>query len=337
MMHKRPKFCENLMAKTPEVKSQKPAFGQASKFAAIILATATMAMASNGANARGDDNRFFKHKSSLYSTFQAWKHKSNIKTKVIQTSAPPAQKTSKAVSSSNKKLSSDITDKEILEQNAEAANDPLEPLNRLVFGFSEVLDFIIFTPASKTYRTVVPTPVRHGVSNVIANAKTPVTLVNDLLQGEPERAKTTFIRFLINSTAGFGGFVDAAEAGGLAKHTEDFGQTLAVWGVGSGPYVVLPVLGPSSPRHIVGRIADTAATPTTWIMGDLSLFEQSTPTIAELVSGHEAILDDITNLRETSPDFYASVRDIYRQSRKSAISNGEVDVDDDPLPEIPDE
>jgi len=323
--------------KYPKVKGMNPAFNRATRFAAIILATATVTIASSGAIARNDDNRFFQPKSSLYSTYQTWKHKSNITTKIIPTSAPLAKKTSKAVSATNKNLSSDITDEEILAQNEKAANDPLEPLNRLVFGFNEVLDLIVFTPISKTYRTIVPTPVRHGVANVIANAKAPVTFANDLLQGEPERAKTTFIRFLINSTAGFGGFVDAAEAGGLPVHTEDFGQTLAVWGVGSGPYVVLPVLGPSSPRHIVGRIADTAATPTTWIMGDLSLFEQSTPTISELVSGHEALLDDITKLRETSPDFYASVRDIYRQSRKSSIANGEVDVDNDPLPEIPDE
>ncbi len=338
----------NKAIKQPKYGNLDRVFSRTSKFAAIALATviltaSTMTIVADSANARDINDEFLKPKTSLFSVYQSWKHKSDAAhksetdPKVTPVSAPASSKTSKAVKVRQKSLSADITDEEILEQNKKDANDPLEPLNRLVFGFNEVLDFIIFTPVSKTYRTIVPTPVRHGVSNVIANAKMPVTLANDILQGEPERAKTTFIRFLINTTAGFGGFVDAAEAGGLPKHTEDFGQTLAVWGVGSGPYVVLPILGPSSPRHIVGRIADTAATPTTWIMGDLSLFEQSTPTIAELVSTHESLLDDITNLRETSPDFYASVRDVYRQSRKSQIANGNVSIDDEPLPEIPDE
>ncbi len=325
-------------------KSQKlrdNSFSKKSLISAVVITmttlATTLALTPSNAHARVDEFRYAPSKSSLYSTFQLWRHKSANKLQVTPTSATPAPKTSKSIKSTQKNLSGDITDAEILAQNEAAANDPLEPLNRLVFSFNEVLDFIVFTPVSKTYRTVVPTPVRHGVSNVISNAKAPVTFANDLLQGEPERAKTTFIRFLINSTAGFGGFVDAAEAGGLPKHTEDFGQTLAVWGIGSGPYVVLPVLGPSSPRHIVGRVADTAATPTTWLMSDLSMFERSTPTIAELVTGHEGLLDDITKLRETSPDFYASVRDIYRQSRKSSIANGDISVDDEPLPEIPDE
>lgn len=231
------------------------------------------------------------------------------------------------------KKADDVTDAEILDQEKAATNDPLEPLNRLIFGFNEVLDTVIFSPVSYTYRTIIPGPVRTGVSNVIANTKAPVTFANDLLQGKPLRARTTLVRFLVNSTVGLGGFVDAAAAGGEEKHTEDFGQTLAVWGIGSGPYLVAPVFGPTSPRHLVGRAVDTAATPTTWILWQHNLLERSSPTMADLVTTHEDLLDDMKNLRKTSPDFYASVRDLYRQSRKSAISDG--NIDDEPLPEIP--
>lgn len=307
------------------------------KAAAVITLSAASLMAASPcafADTRGDLH--LKNKGSLVSVYRKWSASRNQAQKAVKiqpTAAHPEHARTAAAKTAKNAASSDITDAEILAQSRAEANDPLEPLNRLVFGFNEILDQVIFTPVSLTYRTIVPGPVRTGVSNAVANAKAPVTFANDLLQGEPERAKVTFMRFLINSTAGMGGFVDAAQAGGFEKHTEDFGQTLAVWGVESGPYLVAPVFGPTTPRHLVGRAVDTAATPTTWILADLSLLERTTPTMAELVTGHESILDDITNLRKTSPDFYASVRDIYRQSRKDAILNGELGVD--PIPDLP--
>lgn len=251
----------------------------------------------------------------------------------INPAAATLKGTRKTARKAKKATTGDVSDAEILDQQDSAANDPLEPLNRVIFGFNEVLDAVIFTPVSYTYRAIVPGPVRTGVSNAVANAKAPVTFANDLLQGKPKRARTTLVRFLVNSTVGLGGIVDAAAAGGEEKHTEDFGQTLAVWGVGSGPYLVAPVFGPTSPRHLFGRAVDTAATPTTWILWQHSLLERTSPTMADLVSTHEAILDDVKNLRKSSPDFYASVRDLYRQSRKNAISDG--NIDDEPLPDIP--
>ena len=276
------------------------------------------------------------HKESIISLFDNWKSDKSDKEKQIKI-RPVSAKISKAAKTvthaAKKPAGENITDDEIIAQSEADANDPLEPINRLIFGVNEVLDMVVFTPVSHTYRAVVPDPIRTGISGVIANIKAPVTFANDLLQGNPERAQTTLMRFLINSTAGLGGFVDAAEAGGFEKHTEDFGQTLAVWGVGSGPYLVAPVFGPTTPRHIVGRVADTAAAPTTWILYDLSLLERASPTIADVITGHEAILDDVKTLRESSPDFYASVRDIYRQSRKSAVLNGDLEVD--PIPDLP--
>lgn len=212
-------------------------------------------------------------------------------------------------------------------------HDPLEPVNRVVFAFNEALDIIVLRPVSLVYRTVVPQPIRVGVENALYNFASPVIFANDLLQGRPDKAKTTFIRFMVNSTAGVGGFVDAAQAAGLPRHTEDFGQTLGVWGAGPGPYLVLPILGPSNVRDSVGLAADTFMHPATWLMWDLSFVERISPLLAYTVSSHEALMDEAAALRKTSPDFYASVRDIYAQKRASDIANGAADIE--PLPPVP--
>ncbi len=304
----------------------------------VTIAIATLGFTASPSLADGRGIAATSKKTTLVSLYREWaakkEHAAAKKQVKIQPAGAKVRKATKKVANAARNPAADeITDAEILAQSAAEANDPFEPVNRLIFDFNEVLDLVILTPVSKTYRFIVPTPVRTGVSNAIENAKAPVTFANDLLQGKPERAKTTFMRFLINTTVGLGGIVDAAEAGGFEKHTEDFGQTLAVWGLDTGPYLVVPVFGPSTPRHLVGRVADTAATPTTWILADLSLLERSTPTMAELVSGREALLDDVQILRESSPDFYASVRDIYRQGRKNAIFDGELEVD--VIPDLP--
>jgi phospholipid-binding lipoprotein MlaA len=202
-------------------------------------------------------------------------------------------------------------------------NDPFEPVNRVIFGFNEVVDLIILRPVSHVYRTIVPQPLRTGVANALHNFATPIIFANDVLQGRPDRAKTTAIRFLVNSTAGFGGFVDAAAAAGLPSHSEDFGQTLAVWGARPGAYIMLPVFGPSTVRDTVGLAVDTGLHPATWLMWDLDMIERSSPVLAYTVSGHEAYLDEAQALRSTSPDFYATVRDIYAQRRAADIANSD--------------
>jgi ABC-type transporter lipoprotein component MlaA len=202
-------------------------------------------------------------------------------------------------------------------------NDPFEPINRVIFGFNEIVDLVVLRPVSHVYRRVVPQPLRTGVANALHNFATPVILANDLLQGRPERARTTAVRFLVNSTAGFGGLVDAAAAGGLPRHSEDFGQTLAVWGARPGAYIVLPVLGPSNVRDTVGLGVDTVMHPATWLMWDLDFIERSSPILAYTVSTHEAYLDEAQALRSTSPDFYATVRDIYAQRRAADIANSD--------------
>jgi phospholipid-binding lipoprotein MlaA len=207
-------------------------------------------------------------------------------------------------------------------------HDPFEPVNRVIFGFNEILDFAVLRPVSRAYRTVVPQPLRLGIGNALYNFASPVIFANDLLQGEPERAKTTFVRFLVNSTAGFGGLVDAASAAGLPRHSEDFGRTLAVWGARPGAYIVLPVLGPSTVRDTVGIVVDSALHPATWLMWDLSFVEASSPVMAYVVSSHETYLDELDALRRTSPDFYATMRDIYTQRRAVPTTEGDLETYD---------
>lgn len=215
-------------------------------------------------------------------------------------------------------------------------SDPLEPFNRLMFGINDVLDTVIFRPAALVYRTVVPQFARTGIRNIAFNIATPITLTNDLLQGEWDRAKVTFSRFIVNSTVGIGGFIDVAEQGGQPGHFEDFGQTLATWGVGQGPYIVLPIIGPSSPRHLVGRVADIFTNPWTWILWNEPIEHRLAPTGATLLIVREQNLDNIDSLKETSPDYYASIRSFYAQNRSSEISNNSLEEDLENLPPIPD-
>ncbi len=180
------------------------------------------------------------------------------------------------------------------------------------------------------YHIIIPEPFRIGIANAVNNIRSPVILANDVLQGNRQGASDTIVRFMVNSTIGLGGLIDAAGYMGVQRHSEDFGQTLAVWGVGPGPYMVLPVLGPSNPRDIVGKGVDTAINPLTWILFDQPLEVRMAPSAVELVVGRESILDDYATLRAGSPDLYLSVRDIYSDKRQTEIDNG--DVTGDPIP-----
>ena len=135
----------------------------------------------------------------------------------------------------------------------EAVNDPLESMNRAIFEVNEGLQDVLLRPIAKFYNTNVNLTVRQGISNFLDNLSSPVIFANDLLQGEFERALTTFGRAFINTTIGIVGFADVASELGLERHDEDFGQTLAVYGMGEGFYLVLPIFGPSSPRDAIGK------------------------------------------------------------------------------------
>jgi len=212
-------------------------------------------------------------------------------------------------------------------------SDPLEDLNRVIFFINDGLDTMFLRPISVAYVTFIPTPLRKGIDNFMSNVATPVTLSNDLLQGEWERAGITTKRFIINSTVGLGGLVDYAATQGLPKHTEDFGQTLAVYGVGSGPYLYVPVLGPATPRHLVGRVVDLLADPWTYILYNQSRLIRVAPTAVVAASSRGSNDKALASIKETSVDHYSSIKNLYSQSRRNAINNGE--VNDDDLVDIP--
>ncbi|WP_439595591.1 MlaA family lipoprotein [Falsiroseomonas sp.] len=203
-----------------------------------------------------------------------------------------------------------------------ATNDPLEPLNRGAYFVHDGIDTLVLRPAAEMYRIFLPPEVRTAIRNVLANLRTPVILANDLLQGETQRAATTTGRFLVNTTVGIGGIFDRATGFGLIGHTEDFGQTLAVWGAPEGPYLFIPVLGPSSPRDVVGFAGDVAMNPLTYTgSGETWEAINITRTATTALDTREGLIEPIDQVRATSLDPYATIRSAYRQRRVVEIRN----------------
>ncbi len=201
-----------------------------------------------------------------------------------------------------------------------SAGDPLESFNRGSFAFNMALDKYLLRPVAKTYRFVTPSFVRTGVTNALENLKTPVTVANDLLQGEPERATEGVGRFMFNTILGIGGLVDVGGMLGMPeRHEEDFGQTLAVYGVGSGPYIMVPLLGPSNPRDLLGTVVDFAFDPFSYVAPNGASLGRRGATV---VSFREANLETIDELQRTSIDFYAATRTLAQQLRETEIRNG---------------
>ena len=144
-------------------------------------------------------------------------------------------------------------------------NDPLEPTNRRLFAVNEALDHNVLHPVASGYKDVTPAPVRSHVHNVLSNLGNPAQFTNDVLQGKPRKAGNTFMRLVLNTTVGVGGVFDVATGLGFPDHDTDFGLTLAIWGVPNGPFLFLPVLGPSSPRDGAGYGINTTLDPLTWL------------------------------------------------------------------------
>ena len=211
--------------------------------------------------------------------------------------------------------------------------DPLEFLNRTIFSFNNVADKIILEPTAKGYRKL-PSPVQSGISNFLNNLKVPLVVVNQVLQGQFKNASNSTGRFVINSTAGLFGIIDVAEKVGLEQTQEDFGQTLATWGVGDGLYIVLPIFGPSNLRDATGMILTYVTDPVnayavtqdeTWIL--------PVRTSTNAIDQRSRIIDEVNALRNNSIDYYAAVRSSYYQNRKAAILNTD-DKAQTPLPLI---
>ncbi len=208
-------------------------------------------------------------------------------------------------------------------------NDPFEPANRAIFAFNMALDDIIVRPLAIGYRAVVPGAVRSAARNFIDNLGTPLDMLNNLLQGEIDRAGHSMGRFLTNTILGLGGLIDIASDAGIPTYNEDFGQTLAVWGVAEGPYLVLPLLGPSSPRDGIGLAVDSVADPfSNWATRNGYEELVYTRTGVDLIDRRSQNIETIDQMREESIDFYANVRSVYQQYRRSAICNGRTSGDD---------
>ena len=205
-------------------------------------------------------------------------------------------------------------------------NDPIEPTNRFIFDFNQGVDGAIIKPVTGLYRGIFPSAIRDGVHNFLDNIKTPVVLANDILQGEANRAGTTIMRFLINSSVGIAGLRDQATAWGFEDHDEDFGQTMAVWGVGEGPYLMLPILGPSNPRDAIGKVVDSLLDPINlWADNVDKEWVPITRTAVGGIDKRDRIWDILNDLEKSSIDYYAAIRSLYRQKRNEEISNGSGD------------
>lgn len=201
--------------------------------------------------------------------------------------------------------------------------DPLEKMNRAVFRFNQKVDKYFFKPVSEGYVKLLPRPVRTGIKNIFANLWEPTTIVNDLLQGKFSRAALDTTRFVVNSTMGLLGIFDVATRFELYRHDEDFGQTFAVWGIPSGPYLVLPFLGPSNIRDATGTAIRMVYTDPVSIVNEDTII----PATMRLVDLRARLLGTEDILAQQL-DPYLFFRESYRQLRRDLIHDGSPPIDD---------
>ncbi|MDO9197805.1 MAG: VacJ family lipoprotein [Rhodoferax sp.] len=197
--------------------------------------------------------------------------------------------------------------------------DPLEPFNRGVYRFNDALDKAVLKPVATAYRDVLPGPVRRGVGNFFGNLEDAWSFVNNALQLKGQAAAESLVRFGVNTFLGLGGILDVASEMNIDKHTKDFGHTLGYWGVAPGPYLVLPLLGPSTLR-------DTVALPVD-MMGDIVSNIEHVPTrntakAVRVVDNRAGLLRVTGLLEEAALDKYSFTRDAFLQSRRSSIFDG---------------
>ena len=198
--------------------------------------------------------------------------------------------------------------------------DPLEPINRVVWDFNyEILDRFLLKPVTQGYVAVMPAPVRTGLVNASNNIEEPVNFINNLLQGKARDSASSLVRFAVNSTIGFFGIFDVATSMGVERKSEDFGEVLGVWGVGTGPYLMIPALGPSDLRSMTGRVFDGYVWPNT-VISDPYLIAALA---VDVIETRAALLDQEETLKR-SLDQYLFVRDAYFQRLAFKVSDGAI-------------
>ena len=215
---------------------------------------------------------------------------------------------------------------QILSEDNYENNDPYESANRTIFEFNEDLDDLIFKPVARGWRKIPDFP-RKNLTNLAETARAPLDIANSILKFDAESIRVTVSRFLINMTCGVAGMYDVAsteEFGSIEKRNEDFGQTLAVWGFSEGPYIMLPIFGPSNIRDTIGRGVDTLFNPVTFAyrMNGIGFESRLPQPVVSGASTREKYMDYIDEIKSSSLDFYATMRSLYGQQREKQILNG---------------
>jgi phospholipid-binding lipoprotein MlaA len=205
-------------------------------------------------------------------------------------------------------------------------DDPIEPFNRGMFWFNERVDDYVLAPVATGWDKVLPNGVQTSVANFNDNLRFPVNLANDLLQGKLVAASKDVGRFFINSTAGLLGLFDPAKELGMPTHFEDFGQTLGVWGVPPGPYLVAPIWGSMNPRDLVGRFVDTPLSVLPLFVGGLVTLPL---TVVDVVNTRSLLLEEVENAKVGAFDYYVFIRDAYGQRRAALINDSTVRREED--------
>lgn len=199
-------------------------------------------------------------------------------------------------------------------------SDPFEGTNRAIFSFNSAVDNAVIHPTIRGYRAVVPKPARNGFSNFLTNLKAPVRFGNQVLQGDAKGAGNEFVRTSVNTLLGVGGVFDLAGYEGLEYESEDFGQTLAVWGLGHGPYLVVPFLGPSSLRDYVGYAVDSFVDPLGLYLRNTGRYGMFYGRLgAEYLTLRDSLMDVLEDLEASSIDYYAATRSTYYQARDAQV------------------
>ena len=201
---------------------------------------------------------------------------------------------------------------------AQEESDPWEGFNRSIFAFNEWLDRNVLIPVAKGWDFVAPEPVQTGIDNIFQNSGMSVVLANDILQLKPMNALEDVARVLVNTTVGIAGIFDVATKIGIPENDEDFGQTLGYWGVPKGPYLVLPIFGPSNPRDTLGLIVDTGSQPWTYFV---EIYISVPVSVFEFVNLRAIYLEDVEERREAALDYYDFQRNAYIQSRDLAVDD----------------
>ncbi len=207
-------------------------------------------------------------------------------------------------------------------------NDPAEPTNRVFYAINNGIDTVLLKPIAQVYRAVLPQTVRTHTHNFLANLGEPVQLFNDMFEAKPRRAGDSLMRLMLNTTVGVGGVFDVATDLGWPDHDSDSGITLAIWGIPNGPYLFLPILGPSSPREALGFGMDYAVNPMSWIgHGQTDTVLGYSKTALSAIDARAAVLDDLDKITSQALDPYATIRSLYRQHRQSQIENVREDTE----------